>query len=87
MKPRRTHESNFTFTLEGGTEDNDLWVHRDTENGLITSTWVPTEEERQAIANGANIALTIWGAGMPPVALNLSDVALGKAPDDKGDTP
>lgn len=87
MNTRRTHNSNFTFRLEGGTEDNDLWVHRDEENGLITSTWVPTDEERVAIANGENIELIVWGQGHPPVALRTTTVALGKAPDnDEGGT-
>jgi hypothetical protein len=80
MKPRRTHSSNQVFRLEGGTEDNDLWVRRDIEDGepTITSVWEPTAEERAAIAAGANIELTVWGMGTPPVALRPTDEPLGK---------
>lgn len=42
MNPRRTHESNFVFRLEGGTEDNDLWVHRGLDEDqipVICSVW------------------------------------------------
>lgn len=28
--------------------------------GELTSVWEPTPEEREAIANGANIGLSIW---------------------------
>lgn len=84
MKPRRTVVSNGVFRLDGGTEDNDLWVtHYPDEGGLDTvigSTWQPTDEERAAIAAGANIELLVWG-GQPPVALRLSTYDLGKAPE------
>lgn len=83
MKPRRTHESNKVFVLPGGNEDNDLWVTLaadEDENTVICSTWEPTNEERAAIADGANIELVIWGSGQPPVAMRTSTVALGKAP-------
>ncbi len=39
----------------------------------MTSCWVPTDEERSSIANGANIALTVWGEGHPPVAVYVPD--------------
>lgn len=85
MKPRRTHTSNKVFRLVGGTEDNDLWVERaaDVDGAMILiSTWVPTFEERERIYNGENIALVVWGSGMPPVHVTLTDVAVGKAPDE-----
>lgn len=84
MRARRTVLSDFVFRLPGGTEDNDLWVQRrvDTdERPVMSSTWEPTEEERQAIAAGANIELLIWGGGHPPVSVTTTDVDLGKAPD------
>lgn len=81
MKPRRTHESNKVYRLQGGTEDNDLWVTEAVQEGtpIIVSVWEPTLEERQAIADGENIELAVWG-GQPPVALGTTPVELGKAP-------
>lgn len=83
MKPRRTVVSNRVFRLPGGTEDNDLWVYADIDTRgepVIRSTWVPTEDERKAIAEGQNIELVVWGAGHPPVNMQLTDVPLGKPP-------
>lgn len=84
MKPRRTHESNRVYRLEGSTEDNDLWVTEtfcSEQPGVpvILSVWEPTADERARIAAGENIELAVWG-GQPPVALQLTAVALGKAP-------
>lgn len=91
VKPRRTQASDKVFRLPGGTEDNDLWVttydEDDVDQGgpAIGSTWEPTDDERQAIADGANVELIVWGTGHPPVALRLSPYALGKAPATGGD--
>jgi hypothetical protein len=77
IKPRRTHLSNVVWELPGGTEDNSLWAYN-TEDGQVISTWVPTDEQRARIAEGANIDLHVWG-GMPPVALLVNDrTPLGK---------
>lgn len=88
MKARRTHRSTTVFRLPGGTEDNDLWVEpMAAEDGspVLGSTWEPTAEERQAIADGANIELLVWGEGTPPVCVRTTDVPLGKAPGvDRG---
>jgi len=70
----------MVFTLPGGTEDNDLWVRKhvdEDERQILSSVWVPTPEEREAIAAGANIRLNIWGTGHPPVLLDLTDEKLG----------
>lgn len=83
MKPRRTHLANFVYRLDGGTEDNDLWVHKsvDAEGFPISrSCWVPIDEERAAIAAGANIELAVWGPEHPPVSLALNDTPLGRPP-------
>lgn len=81
MKPRRTVFTDRVFALPGGTDDNDLWTYvAATDNGpAIASVWVPTDEERAAIAAGENIRLIVFGTGMPPVALDLTDEPLGKA--------
>lgn len=84
MKPRRTHNSNSVFRLAGGTEDNDLWVEKveDTEgNPCMRSVWVPTDEERAAVAAGANVYLIVWGTGTPPLAMGATDEPLGRRPD------
>lgn len=39
---------------------------------IMTSYWVPTESEREAIAQGRPIRLTIGGRSHPPVALDVS---------------
>lgn len=81
MKPRRTPSSNHVFRLAGGNEDNDLWVNvQEDSDGdtFITSTWELTEDEREAIAAGANLKLIVWGTGHPPVALQVSKERLGR---------
>lgn len=81
MKPRRTIHSEKVYRLPGGNEDNDLWTYEveDTDSHPVTcSVWVPDDAERERIANGENIRLMIWGRGIPPVALDLTDEALGK---------
>lgn len=85
MKPRRTHDSTGVYRLEGGTEDNDLWVSAATDDDgthVIFSVWEPTDEERERIAAGWSIELAVWG-GQPPVSLAVTDVPLGK-PDGNG---
>lgn len=85
MRPHRTHFSNTVYRLPGGTEDNDLWVEvgpADEGAGeLLRSCWVPTAEERRAIAEGANVELIVWGSAHPPVALGVVDYPLGRPPE------
>jgi len=76
MKPRRTHYSNKVYSLAGGTEDNDLWVEQNLEQGTTRSVWELTDEERKQVAEGQNIYLTCWGAQVP-VALGVTDDELG----------
>lgn len=81
MKARRTVASNHVFSLEGGTEDNDLWVSvAQTEGGdtTLASTWELTDEERERIAAGENVELVVFGTSHPPVLLRLTNVPLGK---------
>lgn len=84
LSPRRFHSANNVWRLPGGNEDNDLWAMQyevdDTIMGLttaVTSVFVPTDEQRQAIADGQNISLTVLG-GQPPVMLHLTDEPIGK---------
>lgn len=81
MKPRRTIASTGVLRLAGGNEDNDLWYesHEDVSLGHFFETvWEPTDEERQAIAGGANVQLLVWGSGHPPVAMAVTGVRLGR---------
>lgn len=81
MRPRRTPSTKTVFRLDGGNEDNDLWVERgqgDDGYPFLRSVWEPSDEERQAIAFGANIELVVWGQGTPPVALSTTTEPLGK---------
>jgi hypothetical protein len=80
MRPRRTVNTDCVYGLPGGTEDNDLWTYRisTNEGPGVASVWVPTDEERAAIAAGENIRLIVFGTMLPPVALDLTDEALGK---------
>ena len=90
IKPRRTHLSNYVFKLPGGTEDNDLWVWVDTrteggvQSTVLRSCWVPSVAQREAIAEGCNIELCIWGEAHPPVSVNVCSYPLGKAPSNDG---
>jgi hypothetical protein len=65
MKPRRTRYSNRVYRLEGGTEDNDLWVEENFEEHTIRSVWQLTDEERQKVADGQNVYLVCWGVQIP----------------------
>ena len=83
MRARRTHFTTRVFRLPGGTEDNDLWVYDildEDGHHIIASVWEPTKEQREAICNGENIRLLVWGDGMAPVAIDTTDEPLGKAP-------
>jgi hypothetical protein len=83
IKPRRTWLSNAVWKLPGGNEDNDLWSFVDLDADTVTSTWVPTDEQRQRIADGGNIDLVVWGQ-MPPVALMVNDTTPLGAPPNEG---
>lgn len=75
MRSRRTVHTNKVFRLPGGTEDNDLWTYEineaDEPAPIQCSIWVPTPEELEALNNGAQIRLNIWGSGHPPVMLDV----------------
>lgn len=69
MKPVRTAGSNMVYT--GPTPDiGDLHCERITP-GVIRSVWWFTPAERESIARGANLSLTIMGEPIPPVSLHL----------------
>lgn len=79
MKPRRTPTSDVVYRLEGGNEDNDLWVTRCVQDGspILLSVWELSNKERERIAKGENVQLAIWGTMHPPVSLDVTDQKLG----------
>lgn len=84
LNPRRFQSANKVWELAGGNEDNWLWALNHEVNDqvmgvmpAVTSVFVPTDDQREQIAEGANIALTVIG-GQPPVMMRLTDEPLGK---------
>lgn len=81
MKPRRFPAANKVFSLLGGNEDNDLWVEQAAYSDgtpFIRSVWELTADERQRVADGQNICLTIIDQRTPPVAMRVTSEQLGK---------
>lgn len=72
MIPVRTRASNFVY--RGPSPDiGDAWVDRQPGRNVYLD-WLPSEEERAAIAAGGLIRLGIHGMEpIPPVSLNVSD--------------
>lgn len=68
MRPIRTEESNFTY-LGFKPDIGDLPCRR--EDGVVYAVYAPTDEEREMIANGAQIQLGVHTEPIPPVSLNL----------------
>ena len=77
MKPVRTASSNLVY--RGPTPDiHDLHCQR-LAPGEVRSVWWFTPAEREAIARGANLSLTIHAEPIPPVSLHLiHDAGVGE---------
>lgn len=45
------------------------------EDKMMHSFWEPTPDERDAIAQGARVRLTVWGELHPPVGVSVAHVA------------
>lgn len=79
MRARNFLTANKVYELKGGDRSNDLHVlegvHPDW-GPCITSVWVPTDEERQKIADGHNIELTTLGRRTPPLMMTITNVQL-----------
>jgi hypothetical protein len=69
---RTSGEHGVVFTGPPGVGDLHAYRVHDGERVGVRTIWEPTDEERRAIANGCNLALTFWGR-MPPTALELAD--------------
>jgi hypothetical protein len=76
MKGIETEKTDINYKGPvSGIGDLPCWRQYDTEYGVnvIYSVWEPSDEERKAIANGANIELGIVGEPIPPVSVNVTD--------------
>lgn len=80
MIPIRTRGSNFVY--RGPAPDvGDAWVERHRADHAVYLTWLVSDEDRAAIAAGANIRLGIYGMEpIPPVSVDVTtEVALSEA--------
>lgn len=76
MNPTDFPQANTTLKRPANmteAECSDLRVLRDPATHTILSCWMPTEEERAAIAAGGPIWLFVWSDAHPPVALSGKD--------------
>lgn len=72
MSPVKTAACNFTFTAPAEAEPGtvgDLHCHR--ADGITSSFWEPSPEERAALAMGGLVAFQFFGNGHPVVALGV----------------
>lgn len=80
MEPIRTTASNFTW-LGPRPEIADLPVKRDGDGSEAVFRF--TDEERAAIAAGANLSIGVLTAPLPPIRLELTELAeIGPAMKD-----
>lgn len=76
MEPTIIKGANRAFHAPEGMDDcATLHVLQETHGGVpfLSSEWVPSADEREAIARGANIILIVVGGGHPPVGLTVAD--------------
>lgn len=82
MKPVRTEHSDTVYVGPADTNIGDLHCQR-VAPFVVRSVWYLTAVEREAIANGANIALEVFQEPVPPVIVAVtSEQGIGEdAPD------
>lgn len=71
-EPIRTAASNLV--MRGPTRDvGDAWTELESDRGRPVTflTWTLTDDERAAIADGANLRMGVWQYPMPPVSLGV----------------
>ena len=78
MRAVKTKNSNHNFgPPHGRADDVDNLPCEITERDgdqVVRSVWVPSDEERKAIAEGMNIELDVWWIGaFAPVSINVTD--------------
>lgn len=92
MRARRTERTDKVLRLPGGTEDNDLWFYIETFDDevlgvvpAICSVWVPSDEERKAIAEGQNIRLIVFADHFNPTTIDITDERIGGSASTGGE--
>jgi len=76
--PGHIHNANLTLKAPEGMDNcGDLNVFAREADGVVyfSSEWVPSAAERELIAKGASVTLTVVGMH-PPVALSVIDTLL-----------
>lgn len=80
MKPMGFDDANVTYVIEESPADTKLPVRvttmEDAALGAVTviiSLWELDDAEREVIARGGNVELTVVGEGQPPVVLGVTD--------------
>lgn len=71
MIPVRTNASNVVYKGDEANGVGDAYVQR-LRPGVVSMTWVPTDEERAAIAAGALVELVIFAEPIPPTLVMVS---------------
>lgn len=78
MKPVQTEETNFAYLGDDDdVADLPCYVEWTPDGGqqAVWSTWEPTELERKAIRDGANISIGLHTTtAIPPMAVVVDDV-------------
>lgn len=79
MQPSHFRQANLVLKAPPGEEENvvDLPVFANRDENTVTSLWLPTDEEREIIAQGGGIAVTIWGLTHPPVMVGAARLDYG----------
>lgn len=71
MRPVRTEDATVVYKAPPTMpECGDLYVHR-VRPGVIRSTWEPNDQEREILAAGGRIQLTLAHEPIPPIMLEV----------------
>lgn len=84
MRPTYFREANDVLKAPEGQEDYvvDLPIFRNAQAQTVTSLWMPSDEEREIIANGGGVVFTAWGQTHPPVAIGAAVVEYPQIEED-----
>jgi hypothetical protein len=81
MSPQPFHESNLVLKAPAGMEETCGDLHVYATGTMCISCWQPTPEERERIAAGGPVWLTVVaGESQPPVAVSAESPFLQDAP-------
>lgn len=85
MKPVKTDETNFTYKLPGGTEENDLPCVLDKEAGTVKATWeLDDEEARLFVSEAGGMFLQVYSHSTPVRVLHEGvELVLEEAVNDR----